>query len=267
MEKDTENNQMDNTGKTAVKTSGLVRTFTQGKNRITALSGVDLTIKKGEFIAVMGASGSGKSTLLHLIAGLILPSSGAVEVEGEDLSRMSDRKLTIFRRRKIGLVFQNFNLIPHLTAEENILLPICADGGKIKNSEEKRRILWKQLEIEDQLGQYPDTLSGGQQQRIALARALSMDPAILLADEPTGNLDSVSSQNICRILNDLNRNEGRTIALVSHEPSVAIWARRIIILSDGGILADLQTDAFRDAHELASKYQEIVSSAKSSENE
>lgn len=249
----------------AVQTNDLARVFQQGNNRISALSGVDLTIRKGEFIAVMGASGSGKSTLLHLIAGLILPSSGSVEVDGEDLSKMSDRKLTIFRRRRIGLVFQNFNLIPHLTAEENILLPIHADGQKINRGSDKRKVLWEQLEIEDQLHQYPDTLSGGQQQRVALARALSMEPAILLADEPTGNLDSVSSQNICRILNDLNRKEGRTIALVSHEPAVAVWAHRIIILSDGGILADLQTDSFRDAHDLAAKYQEIVSSAKHSE--
>lgn len=242
----------------AVRTEQLVKTFRQGSLTIKALRGIDLSIQAGEFIAVMGASGSGKSTLLHLIAGLIRPTSGRVEVEGDDISTMSDRKLTLFRRRRVGLVFQSYNLIPHLTAEENILLPLRADRRSVKTGADRRHAVWEQLEIVDQLRQYPDTLSGGQQQRIALARALSMEPAILLADEPTGNLDSVSSQNICRMFDRLNREDGRTIAIVTHEPAVAIWAKRIVILSDGGLLADLETSSFKDAHELAAKYQEIV---------
>ncbi len=242
----------------AVRTEQLVKTFRQGNNTIEALRGIDLSIPTGEFIAVMGASGSGKSTLLHLIAGLIRPTSGRVEVEGNDISTLSDRRLTLFRRRRIGLVFQGYNLIPHLTAEENILLPLRADCRSVKADADRRRAVWEQLEILDQLRQYPDTLSGGQQQRIAFARALSMEPAILLADEPTGNLDSVSSQNICRMLDRLNREDGRTIAIVTHEPAVAIWAKRIVILSDGGLLADMETSSFRDAHDLAAQYQEIV---------
>lgn len=241
-----------------VRTGQLVKTFRQGNNAIAALRGINLTIQSGEFIAVMGASGSGKSTLLHLIAGLIRPTSGRVEVEGEDIATMSDRKLTQFRRRRIGLVFQSYNLIPHLTAEENILLPLRADQRSIKTDSQRRRKIWEQLEILDQLRQYPDTLSGGQQQRIALARALSMEPAILLADEPTGNLDSVSSQNICRMFDQLNRDLGRTIAIVTHEPAVAIWAKRIVVLCDGRLLADWNTSAFDDAHQLAAKYQETV---------
>lgn len=249
---------MENSNNIAVQTEGLVKKFHQGNHTITALNGVSLTVKNGDFVAVMGTSGSGKSTLLHLIAGLIHPTSGKVLVENNDLSTMSDRKLTCFRRQRIGLVFQNFNLIPHLTTRENILLPVYAEGKNPKNGMDKRQDLWRELEITDQLGQYPDTLSGGQQQRVALARALSMEPAILLADEPTGNLDSVSSQNICKILDKLNRKDHRTIALVTHEPTVAIWARRILILRDGGILADLETSSFKDSHDLAALYQEII---------
>lgn len=242
----------------AVKTERLVKDFRQGSTAIHAIGGIDLTIHQGEFVAVMGASGSGKSTLLHLIAGLIRPTAGTIEVEGTDLANLSDRRLTQFRRRRIGLVFQSFNLIPHLTVAENIMLPLRADGRSIKSNLDKLRAIWRLLEIEDQLDRHPETLSGGQQQRVALARALAMEPAILLADEPTGNLDSIISQNICRIFDRLNREEGRTIALVTHEPAVAIWSKRIIILQDGNILADLATSSFANANELAATYQEIV---------
>ena len=241
-----------------VRTNALGRDFRSGSNIVSALANVDLTIESGDFIAVMGASGSGKSTLLHLMAGLIRPTSGTVSVEGEDLAKMSDRQLTLFRRRRIGIVFQNYNLIPHLTVEENILLPVRADGRSIREDAQSRQALWEQLEITEQLSRLPDTLSGGQQQRVALARALAMSPAILLADEPTGNLDSVSSQKICRLFARLNKEEGRTIALVTHEPGVALWSNRIIILQDGGIRAALNTSEFKDAHELAARYQEIV---------
>lgn len=246
----------------AVQTRNLTKEFKQGKNIISALKGIDLTIEQGEFVAVMGASGSGKSTLIHLIAGLIRPTAGRVEVEGNDLSQMSDSALTKFRRRRIGLVFQNFNLIPHLTMLENITLPVAADG-KSSHLNEKMTKLLEYLEIQDQCGQFPDTLSGGQQQRAALARALVMEPAVILADEPTGNLDSISSQNICKILHRLCCQEKRTIAVVTHEPAVAIWSQRIIILRDGKILADMKTDQFKDAHDLAAKYQELVLDSRS----
>ncbi len=242
----------------AVKTTALTKKYRRGDGEFAALSNVDLTIKRGEFVAIMGASGSGKSTLLHLIAGLTRPTSGSVEVEGKRIFDCGDRELTIFRRRRLGVVFQSYNLIPHLTAEENILFPLRADGRDVASTLEKMRELWAELEILQQLGQYPDSLSGGQQQRVALARGLCADPAVLLADEPTGNLDWTSGQNVCRVLNKLNREEGRTIALVTHEPAVAVWARRVVVLRDGEIAADLPTSEFADAAALAARYQEIV---------
>ncbi|MBR4975407.1 MAG: ATP-binding cassette domain-containing protein, partial [Thermoguttaceae bacterium] len=182
----------------------------------------------------------------------------SVEVEGKRIFDCGDRELTIFRRRRLGVVFQSYNLIPHLTAEENILFPLRADGRDVASTLEKMRGLGAELDILQQLGQYPDSLSGGQQQRVALARGLCADPAVLLADEPTGNLDWTSGQNVCRVLNKLNREEGRTIALVTHEPAVAVWARRVVVLSDGEIAADMSTSEFSDASALAARYQEIA---------
>ena len=171
---------------------------------------------------------------------------------------MSDGALTRFRRRRIGLVFQSFNLIPHLTAQENILIPMLAEGKKRKEAAARAEELAEALGIRQQLGQHPDTLSGGEQQRVTLARTLSLNPAILLADEPTGNLDSVSSQHICEILDRLCRNAGRTILLVTHEPAVAVWSQRLLILKDGKLIADMPTSQFSDAHHLAAAYQETV---------
>ncbi len=242
----------------AVKTTGLTKKYSRGDVEFAAVSNVDLSVSKGEFLAVMGASGSGKSTLLHLIAGLTRPTSGSVEVEGKRVFDCGDRELTIFRRRRIGVVFQSYNLIPHLTAEENVLFPLRADGRDGEKSKEKTRKICAELEISQQLAQYPDSLSGGQRQRVALARALAVDPAVLLADEPTGNLDWTSGQNVCRVLDKLNREEGRTIVLVTHEPAVAIWSRRLIVLRDGEIACDAATSEFADAAALASRYQEIV---------
>jgi len=243
----------------AVATTALTKKYMRGDEEFEANSNVNLCVNKGDFVAVMGASGSGKSTLLHLIAGLTRPTSGEVEIEGRRLSTMNDRELTIFRRRRLGVVFQSYNLIPHLTAEENMLFPLRADGRKItRETLEKLRAFWEELELTKQLGQYPDSLSGGQQQRVALGRALGAEPAVLLADEPTGNLDWISSQNICRMLDRLNREEKRTIMLVTHEPAVAIWSKRIVILRDGAVAGDFTTTEFKDSAELAARYQEIV---------
>ena len=241
--------------------SSVIQTFELKKyysGQTKALDGVDLDVRAGEFIAVMGASGSGKSTLLHLIAGLTRPTSGRILVEGLDPASMSDGALTRFRRRRIGLVFQSCNLIPHLTAQENILIPMLAEGKKRKEAAARAEELAEALGIRQQLGQHPDTLSGGEQQRVTLARTLSLNPAILLADEPTGNLDSVSSQHICEILDRLCRNAGRTILLVTHEPAVAVWSQRLLILKDGKLIADMPTSQFSDAHHLAAAYQETV---------
>lgn len=238
-----------------IRTSGLKKYYS---GQTKALDGVDLDVRAGEFIAVMGASGSGKSTLLHLIAGLTRPTSGEVLIEGHDPAEMSDNALTRFRRRRIGLVFQRFNLIPHLTALENIMIPLLAEGKNRKNAKKRASELAGTLGITGQLDQLPDTLSGGEQQRVTLARALSLDPAILLADEPTGNLDSLSSQRICEILDRLCREEKRTILLVTHEPAVAVWSKRLLILKDGRVIADRPTSEFQDAHLLAAAYQQAV---------
>ena len=243
----------------AVETRALVKSYYRGGVSFNAVDGIDLQVKPGEFVAIMGASGSGKSTALHLIAGLTRATSGDVYVEGERLSSLSDRALTIFRRRRLGIVFQSYNLIPHLTAEENVLFPLRADGRKLDEStRDKLRALMRELELEEQLSQYPDALSGGQQQRVALGRALIGDPAVILADEPTGNLDWTSSQRICAIFDKLNREEGRAIILVTHEPAVAIWSSRVVVLQDGRVVSDIPRAAYADAIELAARYQELA---------
>ena len=242
-----------------IKTTGLTKTYPRGTGTFNALDSLDLNVAPGEFVAVMGASGSGKSTTLHLIAGLTRPTSGKVEIDGVDIFALRDAALTKFRRRRIGIVFQSYNLVPHLTAEENILFPLRADGRRLDAATmEKFRAFWRELDICDQLEQYPDALSGGQQQRVALARAMATDPAVLLADEPTGNLDWTSSQRICEMFDRVNRDENRTVLVVPHEPAVAIWARRVVVLRDGKIVADVATSDFQDAGKLAEYYQEIA---------
>lgn len=231
--------------------------FRQGEVTIEALKSVSLTITRGEFVAVMGASGSGKSTLLYVMAALTRLDHGRVLVDGQDLSAMSDRQRTLFRRRHIGLVFQAFNLIPTLTAEDNILLPLLAAGQKDPGNGQLDNLLAR-LDLGPRRRHRPDALSGGEQQRVAIARALVTDPSIILADEPTGSLDSVSGQNICRLLQELCREQKRTIVVVTHEPSVAIWAQRIMVLKDGRVLTQFKTANISDLHSLAAYYQDIV---------
>jgi putative ABC transport system ATP-binding protein len=210
-----------------------VKRFRQGEKSVSALKGVSLEAAAGSFTAIMGASGSGKSTLLHLMAGLTRPDSGRVLVDETDLAAMNDSELTLFRRRRIGLVFQSFNLIPTLSAEENVLLPLMLDGRNGQASRGKVRPLLEHLGLSSRRDHRPDALSGGEQQRVAIGRALITDPAVILADEPTGNLDSANSQAICRLLSDLSIQQGKTIVLVTHEPSVAAYAQRTVVLKDG----------------------------------
>ncbi|MBO7679558.1 MAG: ABC transporter ATP-binding protein [Thermoguttaceae bacterium] len=224
-----------------IEARGLAKHYGQTK----ALDGVDLRIHQGSFTAVMGASGSGKSTLLHLLAGLAAPTAGTVLIEGVDPRTLSDAKLTRLRRRKIGLVFQDFNLIPQLTALENIMLPLLADGKGKRIAKERAYSLAETLGILPQLAQRPDTLSGGQRLMVTIARALSMDPAIILADEPTGNLDSAAGGQICEIFDRLCREENRTILIVTHDETVASWAERVITLKDGKIAEEKITRAAR----------------------
>ncbi len=235
----------------------LTKRFWQGANAVEALKGVSLTIRRGEFVAVMGASGSGKSTLLHTMAGLTRPDEGAVFVDDQNLAEMSDYNLTLFRRRHIGLVFQAFNLIPTLTARDNALLPSLADGRGIEADVELNPLL-ERLGLAARSHHRPDALSGGEQQRVAIARAILGNPSIILADEPTGSLDSVTGQNICSLLQQLCHEQGRTIVLVTHEPAVAVWAERIVVLKDGQVLTEFPTEQFRDLHALAAHYQDVV---------
>lgn len=246
---------MNNASPLCVK--GLTKRFRQGTTTVEAVRDISLTVRRGEFVSVMGASGSGKSTLLHVIAGLTRPDDGRVLVDGEDLSTLSDRRLTLFRRRRIGLVFQAFNLIPTLSARDNVLLPLLADG-RDGGLEQRVDELLDRLGLSERRTHRPDALSGGEQQRVAIARAIIGDPSIILADEPTGSLDSVTGQSICRLLQQLCREQGRTIVVVTHEPAVAAWGERIVVLKDGRVLTEFPTGQFRDLHELAAHYQDIV---------
>lgn len=240
-----------------VRIEGVTKRFRQGSISVEAIRNVSLSIADGEFVAIMGASGSGKSTLLHVTAGLTWPDSGKVFVDDAELSNMSDGALTRFRRRKIGLVFQSFNLIPSLTAEQNITLPLMAEGSSVEAAERLQALLVR-LGLHARRKHRPDALSGGEQQRVAIARALITNPAVVLADEPTGSLDSVSGQKICELLLELCEEQRRTIAVVTHEPAVARWAKRVIIMKDGQILTGFPTSEFRNANDLAAHYQDVV---------
>lgn len=211
--------------------------YLQGKQEICALSDVTFSIEKGEFISIMGASGSGKSTLLNLIGGLDQPSAGEIFIDGNPLHGISDDKLTLIRRKKIGFVFQFFNLLPILTAAENVGLPLLLDGVPFSKIRDKAIDLLKGVGLGSRSEHRPEQLSGGEMQRVAIARALITDPAVLLADEPTGNLDSHISAEILGLLKNLNQ-AGQTIVMVTHDARAASFGKRIIKLKDGGITED-----------------------------
>ena len=201
-----------------------------------ALDGVSLTVERGEFVAVMGASGSGKSTLLHLLGGVDKPTSGRITLDGVSLYDQKEEELTVFRRRQIGLVYQFYNLVPLLTVEENLTLPLLLDG---RTADPARVLdLLARLGLEGKRRAFPAQLSGGQQQRVAIARALITHPALLLADEPTGNLDSAASESVMRMLVQLNETTGQTIVMITHDEALALQAKRIIRLRDGRIVKD-----------------------------
>ena len=219
---------------TILETKALRKIYGSGDTEVRALDGVDLTVDKGEFVAVVGTSGSGKSTLLHMLGGLDRPTSGAVLVDGSDIFSLKDEALTIFRRRKIGFVFQNYNLVPVLNVYENIVLPIQLDGGRVDEAYVNRII--ETLGLEDKLQRLPNNLSGGQQQRVAIARALAAKPAIILADEPTGNLDSKTSQDVMGLLKITSQKFTQTIVMITHNEEIAQLAERIIRIEDGRIV-------------------------------
>ncbi len=219
---------------TILETKDLRKTYGSGDTEVHALDGVDLAVEKGEFVAVVGTSGSGKSTLLHMLGGLDRPTGGAVTVDGKDIFSLKDEELTIFRRRKIGFVFQNYNLVPVLNVYENIVLPVQLDGGQVDKAHVDRIV--EILGLGSKLQNLPNNLSGGQQQRVAIARALAAKPAIILADEPTGNLDSKPSQDVMGLLKVTSQRFVQTIVMITHNEEIAQMADRVIRIEDGRIV-------------------------------
>ena len=219
-----------------LKVENLRKEYGEGNSKVIALDGVNLEIERGEFVAIVGPSGSGKSTLLHIIGGVDSPDDGKVYIDGNDISKYSTKELAYFRRRKVGLIYQFYNLIPNLTVRHNIELPLKLDKRKI-NQDEFSDIV-KKLGIESKLNSFPSELSGGQQQRVAIARSLIYSPSLVLADEPTGNLDRENSREIIEILKYFNRTLNQTIIVITHDESIALEAERVITIVDGKIVGD-----------------------------
>ena len=219
-----------------LKVENLVKTYGKGETKINAVDDISFTINKGEFVAIVGASGSGKSTLLHLIGGVDRPTSGKVYIDGKDIYALNNDNLAIFRRRQIGLIYQFYNLIPILNVEENITLPCDLDGCEI----DKKRLqeMLKTLGLENRRTHLPNQLSGGQQQRVSIGRAMINNPAIMLADEPTGNLDSMASEEIIALLKLSNKKFNQTVIIITHDLEIAKEAERVITIEDGKIIKD-----------------------------
>jgi putative ABC transport system ATP-binding protein len=214
------------------------KVYGRGETEVCALSAVSLDISEGEFVSVVGPSGSGKSTLLHLMGGLDQPTSGEIVIGGTPISGMTDDEITIFRRRKIGFVFQFFNLLPTLTAEENVALPLLLDGRAWRSVRPNVEAVLEQVGLGRRRAHRPDELSGGEMQRVAIARALVIDPLLILADEPTGNLDSRTGEQILRLIHDANRSRGATVLMVTHDARAASYGTRTVTMQDGAIVQD-----------------------------
>ena len=243
-----------------VQTHSLTKTYGSGEAAVTALDHVNVSIESGEFVAIMGPSGCGKSTLLHLMGGLDKPSEGTVLIEGKELSTLNDDTLTDLRRHKIGFVFQFFNLIPVLAAVDNAALPLLLDGQKAGEAKKRAADWLQQLGLGDRLDARPDQLSGGQQQRVALARALAMEPALILADEPTGNLDTCAGDEIAGLLHKIASDWNRTVVMVTHDPRIAAYADRIVFLKDGKVVDETRlsgTATQDDTHAVRSKAEAL----------
>ena len=238
-----------------VETNALDKQYDLGEHHVNALLAVDFVVEEGEFVAIMGPSGSGKSTLLHLIGGLDQPTNGEVILNGQRLSLMKDKQITLLRRRNIGFVFQFFNLLPTLSAGENITLPLLIDGKNLQDYQERLNTILSLIGLTDRQHHKPEQLSGGEQQRVALARALIMEPAIVLADEPTGNLDSKTGMAIMELLKRSCAELGQTIVIVTHDPRAASTANRVVFLRDGKIIDEVR---FEKSTERADRLRSII---------
>jgi putative ABC transport system ATP-binding protein len=221
-----------------LKVENLKKTYKRGRLEVEALKGVSFSIQRGQFVSIMGPSGSGKSTLLHLLGGLDRPSSGVVRIDGQELQKFNDDQLSAFRRRRLGFIFQFFNLLPTLTALENVALPLLLDGAKLKDVEPKADSLLSMMGLKNRMDHRPDQLSGGEMQRVAIARALVSDPLLILADEPTGNLDSATGTRVLETLAKLAKEHKHTIVMVTHDPRAASYADRLIKMKDGMVESD-----------------------------
>lgn len=219
-----------------LRVENLRKTYGEGTNKVNALDGVSFSVNKGEFVAIIGPSGSGKSTLLHILGGVDRPTSGKVYLDGKDVYAQNDDQLVIFRRRQVGLIYQFYNLIPVLNVVENMTLPVLMDGQKV--NEARLKELLEILQLNGREKHLPNQLSGGQQQRVAIGRALMNAPAVVLADEPTGNLDSANSQKIVELLKYSNKNYNQTLVIITHDENIALQADRIIAIEDGKITRD-----------------------------
>ena len=241
-----------------VEAQALTKVYDTGSRRVVALNELSLSIARGRFTAIMGASGSGKSTLLHLVGGLTPPTSGRLLVEGQNLAGMSDRQRTIFRRRRLGIIFQDYNLLPTLTAAENVSLPRLVDGRPGADTSARVREMLALVHLEQRADHRPDALSGGEQQRVAIARALLNEPAIILADEPTGNLDSRQSLELWLLMRRICVEQQRTILMVTHEAAGAAHADDVVVIKDGRVVGLLHPKGSGDAALVATGYQELA---------
>jgi putative ABC transport system ATP-binding protein len=247
---------------------GVTKSYDLGARSVEALRGIDLTIEGAGFCAVMGASGSGKSTLMHLIAGLDRPTSGTVEVAGVRIDTLGEQELTLYRRRRIGIVFQHFNLLPSMTALDNVVLPALLDGMSRRDAETRARKLLDDLGVGARADHRPDALSGGEQQRVAIARALFFSPSVVLADEPTGNLDSAAGARLFALLREIAREHSTLLLMVTHEAAAAANCERVIVLRDGRVAGEFDTgtqsneEGALDAGTLALRAQELARSAR-----
>jgi len=241
-----------------LRIEGLSKSYGPPDEPVAALRGIDLTLDAGRFLAVMGASGSGKSTLLHLVAGLEAPSAGRVMIDGRDIASLSDRDRTVFRRQRIGVIFQSFNLLPTLTATENVALPLLIAGMPRSAAKRRTSELLETVDLAHRAKHKPDAMSGGEQQRVAIARALVNDPAVILADEPTGNLDSQHAADVWSLLRWLCDEQSRTLLAVTHEASGAARADRVVVLKDGNITGAFDPKDGEDAASVAARSEELA---------